>query len=109
MDISKTILGIARQLREIDPRINYLLDVISAGTGQLEMSTWHSCETTHCRAGWSIHFAGAAGYALEKEHGSERAGAMIYRASTGRVPCFFGSNERALEDIKRCAEEAGDA
>lgn len=65
-----------------------------------------ACGTTHCRAGSSIHLAGAAGYALEKRLGSaEEAGRAIYLASTGRVPYFFASNERALADIRRCAEE----
>jgi hypothetical protein len=68
------------------------------------MSSWHSCETTHCRAGWAIHLAGEAGYALEREFDSLRAGRMIYLASTGRAPHFFGTNEATLADLKRCAE-----
>jgi hypothetical protein len=35
-----------------------------------------------------------------------KAGAMLYRASTGRVPHFFASNADAMEDIRRCAEGA---
>lgn len=49
--------------------------------------------------------AGKAGYELEEKLGPHRAGAMIYRASTGRVPHFYATTERALEDIKRCAAE----
>ncbi len=78
---------------------------ISSSAGALDMGTWHTCETTHCRAGWAIHLAGEAGYALEARVGPERAGAMIYRASTGRVPWFFASNEGALRDIERRAAE----
>ncbi len=71
------------------------------------MAAWHTCDTTHCRGGWTIHLAGEAGYELEAQVGSQRAGSMIYRASTGRVPWFHDpSDERALEDIKRCAEQA---
>jgi hypothetical protein len=74
------------------------------------MGTWHTCLTTHCRGGWSIELAGAAGRELEKEIGTERAAIAIYRASTGRIPWFYASNERALEDIRRCAaEEAADS
>ena len=83
-----------------------ILDAITSGGGSLNMLDWHSCETTHCRAGWAIHLAGKAGYELEARLGSpEYAGRAIYRASTGRVPDFYASNERALEDIKRCAKE----
>jgi hypothetical protein len=103
----------AKQYRERYPEVPYvenldarILDAITTGGGQLNMGEWHSCETTHCRAGWAVNLSGPAGYALEKEMGPERAGAAIYRASTGRVPYFYGSTERTLEDIKRCADEA---
>lgn len=82
-----------------------ILGLIDTGAGQLEMRTWHTCETPHCRAGWAIQLAGEAGKALEQQYGPERAGALIYRASTGRVPHFFGTNEQALRDIRRRAEE----
>jgi hypothetical protein len=68
------------------------------------MADWHSCGTTHCRGGWAVHLAGEAGYELERSVGVGRAAEMIYRASTGRVPWFFDpSDERALDDIRRCA------
>lgn len=35
-----------------------------------------------------------------------RAKRAIYLASAGRSPYFYGGNEAALADIKRCAEEA---
>ena len=74
-------------------------ELVDKGEGALDMSDWHSCETTHCRAGWAIHLAGKAGYELEAKRGSEMAGGLIYRASTGRWPNFFASNEAALADI----------
>jgi hypothetical protein len=82
-----------------------ILAVIESGKGQLEMSNWHTCETTHCRAGWAITFAGPDGKALENKHGPATAGRMIYLASTGRAPHFFATNDRAMEDIKACAAE----
>ena len=107
-----------RRFRERNPEVpivehldRKLFDAVTTGGGSLEMGAWHTCETTHCRAGWAIHLAGPAGYALqeslggERGGGAERAGRAIYRASTGRVPHFYATNERALEDIRRCAEE----
>jgi hypothetical protein len=76
-----------------------ICQVVNSGKGKLDMSTWHSCKTTHCRAGWAIHLAGKAGYALEAKLDSERAGGMIYLASTGRRPDFFAGTEAALKDI----------
>ena len=71
----------------------------------LNMNAWHSCSTTHCRAGWHVHLAGKPGYALEAKVGPNAAGALIYAKSTGRpVPDFYASYDDALADIKRCAE-----
>ena len=95
----------------LDTRI---LEAIEGGQYTLEMSNWHGpendwCGTTHCRAGMSIHVAGARGWALERKLDPLRAGRLIYLVSTGRSPHFFASNEAALADIRRCAaEEAGD-
>ena len=65
----------------------------------LDMNTWHTCKTTHCRAGWAIALAGEAGAALEAALGPSVAGALIYHASTGMVPDFYASNEDAMADI----------
>jgi hypothetical protein len=84
-----------------------MLQVIESGAGTLNMGTWHTCETTHCRAGWAVKLAGEAGDVLEQKYGPEQAGAMIYRASTGHVPYFYATNEAALDDIrKRAAQQA---
>lgn len=95
-------------VERLDARI---LSAITAEGGTLDMSAWHntSCKTTHCRAGWAITLAGKEGIELEKRHGPERAGTMIYRASTGRVPYFFDSTDRALADIKACAATQAEA
>jgi hypothetical protein len=83
-----------------------ILARVESGEGKLDMSTWHSCETTHCRAGWAIHLAGKAGYELEEKLGDPQyAGRAIYRASTGRSPHFFANDRDALTDIRRCAAE----
>jgi len=80
---------------DLDRRI---LDSITSG-GALDMDAWHTCDTTHCRAGWAIHLAGNRGYALENSTDAAEAGAAIYLASTGRLPNFFASHDRALQDI----------
>jgi hypothetical protein len=71
----------------------------------LNMSQWHTCETTHCRAGWIVHLAGEKGKALEAATSTAHAARAIYRASDPgcRAPHFYASNERAMEDIKKCA------
>src|SRR6185312_9227431 len=113
----------AKRYRERHPEVPVveqldakILAAIESGKGRLEMSRWHgdnprnadgeACGTTHCRAGWAIHLAGKAGYALEDRFDSAIAGRMIYLASTGRAPHFYErSNEIALADIKQCVAE----
>jgi hypothetical protein len=73
----------------------------------LDMATWHTCDTTHCRAGWVITLAGDAGRAMEWCIGTSSAAAMIYMASDPgieRIPNWHASNEDALADMRRLAE-----
>ena len=96
------------------PKIPIVADlhkVIYAAASQpkaLKMSNWHTCENTHCRAGWAVTLAGEAGKKLEDRFGTLLAAMMIYDASCpgykispGR---FFDSNDDALADMKRLAE-----
>jgi hypothetical protein len=72
------------------------------------MADWHTCDTTHCRAGWVVHLAGEEGKKLESAIGTPLAAIKIYRASSDIevkwVLRFFESDEEAMEDMKRCAE-----
>ena len=110
-------LDSARRYRERHPEVPVVehldakvLQAVQTPGNTLEMGDWHTCNTTHCRGGWAVHLAGKAGYELEAKLGSaELAARAIYRASTGRVPHFFATNERALDDIQRCAAEESQA
>lgn len=76
--------------------------------GRLDMSTWHTCGTTHCRAGWVVVLAGEAGKALEFSIGTPAAAAIIYLASDSKLekmPDFYTDNETALKDMKQLAEK----
>lgn len=83
-----------------------ILAAIQTNGNELDMGDWHTCKTTHCRAGWAIHLAGSAGYALEDRIGSAAAGALIYAASRpGQlVPDFYASNADALADLETWAK-----
>lgn len=72
----------------------------------LNMATWHSCDTTHCRAGWVVTLAGEAGKKLEKKTSTAFAAQQIYKASGYLIsPCrFYDSDEEAMADMKRLAE-----
>ena len=80
-------------------------EAASSAPDALDMSNWHTCETTHCRAGWIVHLAGAAGYALEAHHNTELAAMLIARKSGAPInPARFYDNDAdALADMKRMA------
>ena len=76
--------------------------------GALNMAAWHTCETTHCRAGWVVTLAGYAGAKLEEDLGTSAAAALIYYASDPElesVPDFHCSDAEALADMARLAGE----
>ena len=60
-DLGGAYLRDAPIVENIDAAI---LAAINAG-GKLKMSDWHTCKTTHCRAGWAVTLAGDAGKELE--------------------------------------------
>jgi hypothetical protein len=74
----------------------------------LEMNAWHTCGTAHRRAGWVVHLAGEAGYALERYHNTCLAAQLIYRESSPYLPVspvrFYETNAEALADMKRLAD-----
>ena len=73
----------------------------------LNMSDWHTCSTTHCRAGWVVHLAGEAGYALERFHNTALAAQLIYGASGYKINpgAFYTNNDEAIADMKALAEQ----
>jgi Pentapeptide repeats (8 copies) len=93
------------------PKIDAVILAEIEKGGLLDMGVWHGpqgwCGTTHCRAGWAVHCAGKQGRALEEKVGTQRAAAMIYRASRPgqHAPWFFAPTDVALADIRKCAAE----
>lgn len=91
----------------IIPDIHRRVYEAASAPGALDMSTWHTCGTTHCRAGWVIALAGDAGRAMEWCLGTATAAALIYQQSDPqleRVPDFYADDATALADMKRLAE-----
>ncbi|WP_199683781.1 pentapeptide repeat-containing protein [Brevundimonas sp. LPMIX5] len=59
----------------------------------LNMGDWHTCETTHCIAGWAVHQAGPAGYLLEEMMGPHAAGAILLGDEAAKH--FYDSGDQA--------------
>jgi hypothetical protein len=103
-DLSGANLSGAVGLPNIDPfDINSAVYEACSAPGALDMKAWHTCETTHCRAGWAV-ILHPQGRELEDRFGTNAAAALIYNACAGFVPDFYASNEDAIRDI---AEKAG--
>jgi hypothetical protein len=91
-DLSKAILPDVPKVENLCKKI---IETIPAGG--LEMSKWHTCETTHCLAGWAVHLAGQEGFKLQAKFKTNAAGALIWNASIGKIPDFYSSNEKAIK------------
>ena len=94
------------------PNIHATVYTAASDPESLDMSDWHTCQTTHCRAGWVVTLAGPEGKALENRFNTELAAMLIYAASSPELSVsparFYDSNDDALADMKRLAElEAG--
>mgnify|MGYP003455648224 CR=1 FL=1 len=98
-NLSVADLSGAKGLSQIEAfDINKALAAACAEKGALKMSSWHTCETTHCRAGWAVVLH-PQGKELEEKYGTNAAGALIYNACAGFVPNFYASDEDAMADI----------
>lgn len=78
----------------------------NAKIGGLDMGDFHTCDTTHCIAGWAIHLAGDKGYYAEQKLDPENAGAMIYLASDRqleKIPNFYTDDESAMRELEYLA------
>lgn len=62
--------------------------------GALDMEAWHTCETTHCIAGWAVELH-PDGKRLEKNSSTYLAGYLLLGEDSARH--FFDSNEDAKE------------
>lgn len=86
-----------------------LLERVTKEPDTFDMGTWHTeCGTTHCRAGHIVLMAGKAGIELEKRTSTLFAAMQIYNASSPikvSPPRFYEPNEKALADMKRCADQ----
>jgi hypothetical protein len=109
--MAPTKLGTEIHAIPVIPNIHASVLTAVQGKGALDMSAWHTCKTTHCRAGWVVTLAGEAGNELEKRTSTLFAAMRICKESSSvRVSPvrFFDDNAKAMEDIQRCAQEERD-
>jgi hypothetical protein len=82
-----------------------ILQIVESGKGQLEMDDYHTCESTHCIAGWTTHLAGKRAKVLEEELFCDVAAAAIWLKTYGSYPSFshLVEHDEALDSLRRFA------
>ena len=80
-----------------------LLAAVTADGCSLKMTTWHTCETTHCLAGWVVTLH-PEGELLESVYWTGTAASLILNACGENVPDFYdteyGAESRALNWLR---------
>ncbi len=85
-----------------DGLIEKIAGIVVENDKALAMGTWHTCDTTHCIAGWACHLA-KGGKELEEKHGAEVAGLMLLGPEAHSH--FFDDNETATRWLKTKIEK----
>ena len=105
-DSDAAVKYILSLLGDYVPPINNLdamiLDAVKGPHCNLVMDDFHSCKTTHCRAGWAMTIS-TVGDKLEEYFGPWMAGALIYQKSTGAIPDFFETDDNAMKSMRFAA------
>ena len=78
--------------------------VLDGDGATLAMGNWHTCDTTHCLAGWAIHQAGTIGKTLERLHGPHMAGLLLLGHEA--ADRFYDSNKNATEWLRSVVQKS---
>jgi hypothetical protein len=86
------------------PLLRQVAEAALAAPECLDMSMWHTCETTHCIAGWAVTLTGDRGKFLEHKYGTENAGLLLLGIEAATH--FYDSNDNARVWLQSKLEEA---
>ena len=75
-----------------------------ASDNALEMSQWHTCDTTHCISGWAQHLGGSIAELLYQQMGADVAGLMLLGVEAHSY--FYASNEKARAFLQSVVDNA---
>ena len=86
---------------DLDPTLARRVAEAANKHGALKMDKWHTCETTHCLAGWAVTLH-PQGKEIESKSSTLLAGRLLLPEAEG---LWFASNEKALEWCKQILEK----
>lgn len=78
---------------EAAPLLRQVAQSALAAPDALDMRVWHTCETTHCIAGWAVALSGDKGRELEDRYGCADAGLLLLGAEAATH--FYDGNKTA--------------
>ena len=87
---------------DADQRLRAVAQAALAAPDALRMGGWHTCDTTHCVAGWAIAQAGEPGRLLEAAMGPEAAGLLLL--GTEAHAHFFDDDDTARAWLQEVLE-----
>lgn len=85
-----------------DGLLQKIAEIVTEKDSSLEMGSWHTCDTTHCIAGWACHLA-PNGKEMEVKYGTQIAGLMLLGVEAHSH--FFDDNETATQWLKTKIEQ----
>ena len=86
---------------EADPTLKQkILEKIETEGCSLEMDIWHTCETTHCLAGWAVVLSGEAGKELEAKSTTYLAGRLLLGLDAKQASIFYSDDDVAMRWLK---------
>jgi uncharacterized protein YjbI with pentapeptide repeats len=88
------LLGAKIDYQIQDGLLEEIAKLVLADNNKLKMGKWHTCETTHCIAGWAVTLS-PKGQKLEAEYGTPIAGLLLLGAEAHEH--FYDTTEDALE------------
>ena len=73
---------------------------INSEGSNLNMESWHHCNTTHCLAGWAVTLH-PKGEQLEEASSTYLAGRLILGLDHKEADIFFQGEEEAMEWLEK--------
>ena len=80
----------------INAKVKSILEITG---NKLVMDSYHTCGTTHCRAGWEIMIH-PQGQELEKHFSSWMAATIIHRKSEGDFVDYFATEKEVMKELR---------
>lgn len=96
VDLTNTVLPDSLSLTK-DPNLkSKILEEVNKKDCDLDMDDWHTCETTHCIAGWAVTLH-PDGKRLEEKSDTYLAGRLLLGLDHEESEIFFSDNDEAME------------